>query len=103
MTLDEMKLLYTKVMGRDARMDLTTSKSFTVRLWDGMDGVWCDLPEATNVDLAFAMRTWCERTNDGTQNTKYGDIDYYKIFSAETKLMYSGGHTMFRDDESDDE
>lgn len=101
MTLDEMKLLYTKAMGRDARMDLTTSKSFTLRVWDGMDGVWCDV--VANVDLGFALRQWCERTENGTKATSFNDIDYYKIFPAELRMRYSGSNTMFRDDESDDD
>lgn len=101
MTLDEMKLLYTKAMGRDARMDLTTSKSFTLRVWDGMDGVWCDV--VSNVDLAFALREWCKQTENGTKHTKYDDIDYYKIFPANTHMLFSGGFTMRDGMESDDQ
>lgn len=100
MTLDEMKLLYTKAMGEAARMDLTTSKSFTLRVWDGMDGVWCDV--VSNVDLGFALREWCKQTADGTKATCYDDIDYYKIFPSDKHLLYSGGFTMFRDNDDED-
>lgn len=99
MTLDEMKLLYTEKMGRDARMDLTTSKSFTLRVWDGMDGCWCDV--VASVDLAFALRAWCERTENGTKATSFNDIDYYKIFAADTHMLFSGGFTM-HDGEGDE-
>jgi len=99
MTLDEMKLLYTKTMGAVARMDLTTSKTFTLRVWDGMDGVWCDV--VANVELGFALREWCKQTEDGTKRTCYDDIDYYKIFPADRHMLFSDGFTM-RDMGEDD-
>jgi len=97
MTIDEMKTLYASKMDVAARLDLTTSKSFTLRVWDGMDGCWCDV--VANVDLAFALRSWCERTENGTKATSYSDIDYYKIFPADTKMLWSSDFTMRGDDE----
>jgi len=94
MNLDEMKTLYKSKMG--FANELATATSFTLRLWDGMDGVWCDV--VANVDLAFALRTWCERTVNGEHNTKYGDIDYYKIFPADTHMLYSSDFTMRGDE-----
>lgn len=96
MTLAEMQQLYMRVMGVNA---WSADDKFTLRVWDGMDGCWCDV--VTNVDLAFALRAWCERTENGTKATSYSDIDYYKIFTADTKLLYSDGFTM-RGEESDD-
>ncbi len=105
MTLNEMWALYCRVM----RWEVATTNGpswhtdgarFTLRVWDGMDGCWCDV--VANVDLAFALRAWCERTENGTKATKYADIDYYKIFPADTKLLYSGGFTM-RGEESNDQ
>ena len=93
MNLDEMKATYTRVMGFLPDSSTTT---FTVRLWDGMDGVWCDV--VANVDLAFALRTWCERTKDGTEKVSFGEIDYFKIFPADTHMLYSDGFTMRGDD-----
>jgi len=90
MNLDEMKTLYTRVMGPSHELDAATS--FTVRVYDGMDGCWCDV--VAGVDLAFALRAWCERTADGTKQTCYADIDYYRIFPADTKMLYSGAVTM---------
>lgn len=95
-----MKTLYADKMGAAARLDLTTSKSFTLRVCDGMDGCWCDV--VTSVDLAFALRAWCERTANGTKATCYDHIDYYKIFPADTKMLWSGDFTMRGEEENDD-
>lgn len=95
MTLDEMKVLYRSKMGFSHELDAATS--FTLRVFDGMDGCWCDV--VANVDLAFALRAWCERTENGTKATSYSDIDYYKIFAADTHMLYNGDFTMRGDDE----
>lgn len=102
MNLDEMQKCYYRAMGINPAWLAERHERFTVRLWDGMDGVWCDLPEATNVDLAFALRVWCEQTKNGTEKTSYGGIDYFAIFAADRTMLYSGGHTMFRGDEDDE-
>jgi hypothetical protein len=94
MNLDEMKALYKNKMG--FAHELETAPSFTLRVWDGMDGCWTDV--VAGVDLAFALRAWCERTKDGAHNTAYKDIDYYKIFPADTKMLYSDDFTMRGDD-----
>jgi len=95
MTLDEMCALYVHTTGLGTGRTLA-GELFTVRLWDGMDGCWCDV--VTSVDLGFALRTWCERTKNGTANTKYDDLDYYAIFPADTKMLWDGrdGAEMFR-------
>jgi hypothetical protein len=90
MTIDEMKTLYKSKMGFSHDLDAATS--FTLRVWDGMDGCWCDV--VANVDLAFALKAWCERTRDGTKATCYDDIDYYRIFPADTRMLWSGDFTM---------
>lgn len=69
---------------------------FTVRLWNGSDGVWCDV--VTNVDRATALATWCERTHNGTKHTSFADFDYYDIFPATTRMTFSGAHTMRGED-----
>jgi len=99
MTLDEMKTLYMSTMGFLIE-DVSSTAVFTLRVWDGMDGCWCDV--VANVDLAFALRAWCERTADGTKATSYSDIDYYKIFPADTKMLWADGFTM-RGEENGDE
>jgi hypothetical protein len=89
MSLEEMRKLYSDKMGGQM---LNPDQLYTVRVWDGMDGVWCDV--VTNVTLVEALTTWCSRTRNGTKATNYNDIDYYKIYPADTKMMYSGNNTM---------
>lgn len=61
-------------------------EQFIVRHYDGMDNVWMDV--STAVSKEEADRIWNERTKGGTQNTKFGDIDYYRIFPAETVMLF---------------
>jgi hypothetical protein len=67
---------------------------FVVRLWDGMDGEWMDVTEAVSFEVA--LLDWFERTDGGRKATCYDDIDYYRIFSSDTRMLYSGGNEMFR-------
>jgi hypothetical protein len=86
--------LYYSKMTRD--IDLDAHPKFTVRQWDGMDGCWADC--VTDVDRDEALRVWAEYTKSGTQRTSYHDIDYYRIFPADTKMLWDGsdGQEMFR-------
>jgi hypothetical protein len=70
----------------------------TLRIWDGMDGCWSDV--ATG-DAETMMRLWYERTQGGTKNTNFHDIDYYRLFPADTRMAFDGGigREMFRDEE----
>lgn len=70
--------------------ELEPEKLYVVRLYDGMDNQWCDV--AGPMSKAEADKVWNERTNNGTQKTNYGNIDYYSIFPAGTKMLYSNGH-----------
>ena len=67
---------------------------FVVRLWDGMDGTWIDVSKP--VGHAEAERIWNQRTKNGTEKTCYDDIDYYRIFAADTHMMWSEGREMCR-------
>ena len=60
---------------------------FVVRLFDGFDGLWIDITKP--VSKAAAQKEWDKRTEKGTKNTKFGDIDYYAIFPADTKMHFS--------------
>ncbi len=94
-----MLTLYYNVMGPGPNE--VTSESlgpFTVRVWDGMDGCWCDV--VAGVDRETALRTWCERTVNGTKSTSYNDIDYYRIFPADTKMLWTGDFTMRGEDKT---
>jgi hypothetical protein len=93
----DLLVIYRYVMGGDFAEDSTTTR-YTVRLFDGMDGCWCDLLEATGVSFAVALRIWGQRTKRGTEKTNFNHIDYYSIFRADTHMAWDGseGREMFR-------
>ena len=62
-------------------------KLYTVRLYDGFDNNWLDIKADTPYEEA--RRVWDEETKGGTEKTRYNDIDYYDIFEADTKMLYS--------------
>lgn len=66
-------------------MDATTTK-FIVRMWDMFDG-WADITGP--LTQAEADVVWNEKTNNGTRNTKYADGDYYAIYPADTKMIFT--------------
>ncbi len=70
---------------------------FVVRLWDGMDGEWMDVSDPISKEAADQV--WNEKTDNGTKSTKYSDIDYYKVFSTKTKMLYSDGFSQTRPNE----
>lgn len=61
---------------------------YVVRLYDGFDYVWMDVSKAVPWEEALVL--WNQRTQNGTKNTCYGDIDYYDIFPSDTRMIYSG-------------
>lgn len=61
-----------------------------VRLYDGFDRQWMDVSKPVPEDEA--QRIWNEKTKNGTERTKYADIDYYAIFPADTRMLYSEGY-----------
>jgi hypothetical protein len=54
---------------------------------DGFDNEWIDVCEPTTEEKAKEI--WNKETNNGTKNTNFSDIDYYKIFPADTVMMFS--------------
>ena len=65
------------------------SEKYIVRFYDGFDNQWIDV--SGPVDHVEALRIWNECTDNGKKNTNYGDIDYYRIFPADTVMLFSGG------------
>lgn len=63
------------------------NEKFIVRLYDGFDNEWIDISKPISKEEATKILN--ERTKDGTQNTCFDDIDYYKIFPADTLMRYS--------------
>ena len=94
--------IYNRVMNSSIDFKKGT---FTVRQWDGMDGCWSDCHEATGVSGAEALLTWMERTESGSKRVSFNEIDYYKIFSADTRMAWDGseGREMFRGGEDEAE
>lgn len=56
---------------------------YIVRLWDMFDG-WIDITRPIPKTEADAI--WNKKTNNGTEKTHYNDGDYYKVFSANTRM-----------------
>ena len=101
-SLSEIAAHYNSVMNSCENF---SSGTFTVRLWDGMDGCWCDLNEAIGVNAEIALRVWMERTEGGTRKTNFSGIDYFKIFPANTRMHWDGemGRELFRSGEDEEE
>ncbi len=87
-----MNVRYAKIMGYEP--DLTGPGPFVVRLWDGMDGTWTDVTGPLSAE--DALKVWNERTSNGTKKVSYDEIDYFRIFTAETRMKWSQGREMFR-------
>jgi len=88
---------YRLVMAGSMESDLFTANAkFTVRLWDGMDGCWCDC--AKDVSKEEALKVWADRTKNGTEKVSFSEIDYYRIFPGGTRMKWNGdeGREMFR-------
>ena len=62
-------------------------KLYIVRLYDGFDNEWMDVSKP--VTYKEAEDIWGEKTENGTKETKFDDIDYYKIFPANTVMHFS--------------
>jgi len=62
---------------------------FIVRLYDGMDNQWIDVFGPAYYDEA--NKIWLEKTKGGTEKICFDEIDYYKVFPADTKMLYSEG------------
>lgn len=68
---------------------MANDPKFIVRLYDGMDNQWIDVSGPVN--KTEANRIYAEKTENGTKNTTYDDIDYYRVFPANTKMLFSDG------------
>jgi hypothetical protein len=97
----KMAVLYTAIMP-DRHYDFSRG-NWIVRLWDGMDGCWSDVTEET--DAFTALSVWVLKTGSGKHNWRFDDIDYYRIFPAETRMIWDGeaGRELFRPPETEDD
>lgn len=62
---------------------------FVIRLYDGFDNQWIDVCEP--ITREQADKKWADLTEGGTKMSKFDDIDYYAVFPANTKMLYSDG------------
>jgi len=63
------------------------NRLYVVRLYDGFDNEWMDISEPSTYEEAEKL--WNERTENGTKNTEFDDIDYYAIYPADTQMLLS--------------
>jgi hypothetical protein len=83
--------IYCLVM-RETKDVFVKHESYIVRVWDGMDGCWIDC--TSQVDREKALRCWAEKTDGGTRNVGYDEIDYYRIFPGGTHMLWDGSDGM---------
>ena len=95
LTSEALLATYCEVM-RDTADVFVKYDSYVVRLWDGMDGCWCDCTGA--VGREEALRYWAEKTGGGAHHVSYAEIDYYRIFPGKTRMHLDGseGRELFR-------
>jgi hypothetical protein len=62
---------------------------YVVRLYDGFDNQWMDVSDP--VCYTEARKVWDEKTKKGTEKVSFEDIDYFKIFPADTKMICADG------------
>ncbi len=73
-----------------------TTELYVVRLWDGFDGEWMDVSELLTREEAARV---CGDKNEarggsaaGKRDGSYSDIDYYKVFPADTVMHFDGSN-----------
>jgi hypothetical protein len=93
--VDPLLALYCRVM-REMESAFVKHESYVVRAWDGMDGCWTDCTGEVGRDEA--LRCWAEKTDGGTRHVAYAEIDYYRIFPGDTRMLWDGseGREMHR-------
>jgi len=92
---DDLLALYCRVMRETAEVFIKY-ETYVVRHWDGMDGCWTDC--TGDVGQEEALRYWADRTDGGTRQVDYAEIDYYRIFPGGTRMHWDGaeGQEMHR-------
>ena len=63
-----------------------SEKLFIVRCYTGWEG-WIDIGGPVSKDEA--QKVWDKHTKNGTVATKYSDGDYFSIFPAKTRMLYT--------------
>ena len=84
---DELLAIYCCAM-RETASVFAKYETYIVRHWDGMDGCWTDC--TGDVGQEAALRYWADRTDGGTRQVDYAEIDYYRIFPGGTHMLWDG-------------
>jgi hypothetical protein len=95
MSSDDLLALYCQVM-REVAEVFVKYETYVVRAWDGMDGCWTDCTGEVGRDEA--LHYWTDRTDGGTRQVDYAEIDYCRIFPGGTRMHWDGaeGREMHR-------
>lgn len=70
--------------------DAVRGPLYIVRVYDGFDNVWTDI--SGPLSEADAKALWNEKTEGGKTMTSFNDIDYYRIFPADTRMLFDGSN-----------
>lgn len=66
---------------------------YVVRLYDGFDNLWMDvskpMPQSEAEKLAGDKNAARHGSGAGNRNGHYGEIDYYKAWPADTRMLRS--------------
>jgi hypothetical protein len=91
----------TPIVPLDAETKVMAERYRSVRGLEVIFGCWSDLDEATGVPAKKALAVWGVKTLNGTKQVRFDEIDYYRIFPADTRMGWDGseGREMFRDAE----
>lgn len=81
-------------------MPKNTENLWVVRLWDGFDGEWMDvsghMPEHDAKKLAGDKNEARIGSGAGNRSGNFREIDYYRAFPADTKMVFGDGRSMTR-------
>ena len=79
--------------------EIADNPFWILRHYDGFDNEWIDITGA--IPYAEALTVYNDRTNNGEKNAKFADIDYYCLFPADTKMLYSADRERYEFVEKD--
>ena len=71
---------------QDNIIERATTDTFIVRCYDKFDGYWFDVTKA--ISLKEAKKVYNKSTKNGTWHICYEDGTYYRIFPADTQMIF---------------
>jgi hypothetical protein len=70
----------------------SAENKYVIRIWEAYERRWySSIFCAGTYTEEKAFEIWLKETHNGTQNSDYGNgtVDYYAIFPANTRMLYS--------------